>query len=150
MKNILIVISLVFCASFAQAQVINPVQWSFSAKSLGKGQYEVRITATLESGWHIYSQSTAEGGPVPTQFVFTRNPLLQLTGEVKELGDLEQHHEPLFGVDVQQYSGKVSFVQTLQVKGRAKTNLSGKITYMLCNAKECLPPKTIPFSILIK
>jgi thiol:disulfide interchange protein DsbD len=53
-------------------------------------------------------------------------------------------------VDVQQYSGEVSFVQAVQMKGRAKTNLSGKITYMLCDAKECLPPKTIPFSILIK
>ena len=150
MKKSFLTVSLLLLFTAIHAQVKNPVAWNFSAQQISKGQYEVRLSATLEKGWHIYSQTTPEGGPAPTQIQFTRNPLLQLSGEIRELGQLEQHHEPLFGVDVKQYSNKVEFVQVLQTKGRAKTNLSGKITYMLCNEQECLPPKTISFSILIK
>ena len=53
------------------AQVKNPVKWTHSAKKLSNGKYELHMTATVEKGWHIYSQNTPDGGPVPTTFTFT-------------------------------------------------------------------------------
>jgi DsbC/DsbD-like thiol-disulfide interchange protein len=134
----------------AQAQVQNPVKWSFSSKKVSAGTYEVQLTATLDKGWHLYSQTTPEGGPVPTAIEFTKNPLLTLDGITRELGKLEQRHEPLFGVDVKQYSDKVVFVQKVKVKGNAKTSINGMVEYMTCNDRECLPPKKQRFSIALK
>jgi thiol:disulfide interchange protein DsbD len=133
----------------AFSQVKNPVKWSYTAKKLATGKYEVHMTATVEKGWHIYSQTTPEGGPVPTQFTFTKNPLLTISGPVKELGKLETHFEKLFDVNVKQFSDKVDFVQIVTVKGTVKTNLTGKVEYMLCDEKQCLPPASQSFSIAL-
>ncbi len=148
-KLFVFVISLVI-GHLAQAQVRNPVQWSFSAKKINATTFEVHLTAILESGWHIYSQTTPEGGPVPTYIEFLKNPLLTFQGSVKEVGKLEQRFEELFGVDVKQYSNKVDFVQVVKLKGKAKTSLNGSVEFMTCNDRECLPPKTQKFSIPLK
>lgn len=132
------------------AQVKNPTSWTFSAKMIAPGKYEIHMTAVADKGWHIYSQNTPDGGPVPTSFSFTKNPLVTLDGKVKEVGKLEKKHEELFGVDVHQYSGTVDFVQVVKVKPGIKTNVSGSVEFMLCNDKECLPPTTKSFTISLK
>jgi DsbC/DsbD-like thiol-disulfide interchange protein len=132
------------------AQLQDPVKWSFSAKKLSDGNYEIHLTAAIQSGWHIYSQTTPDGGPIPTAITFSKNPLLTLSGTAKEEGKMEQHNEPLFGVDVKQFSNKVDFVQTVKLKNNAKTNVNGSVEYMVCNDKQCLPPKTVEFSVSLK
>jgi hypothetical protein len=129
------------------AQVQDPVAWSFTSKKINPTTYEIHMTATIQDGWHVYSQSTPAGGPVPTAVEYAKNPLLQLKGKVVEVGKPERHHEPLFGVDVIQFSGKVDFVQTVSLRARARTALRGSIEFMTCNDKECLPPRTENFSI---
>ena len=134
--------------SFAQVQ--DPVNWSFLAKKTADKTYEIHLTATIESGWHIYSQSTPDGGPIPTAITFAKNPLAIMDGGIKEVGKLEQHNEPLFGVDVKQYSNKVDFVQVVILKSNVKTAINGSVEFMVCNDRQCLPPKSEKFSIPIK
>lgn len=150
MKKLLSFILGLMILSAVNAQVKNPVQWSFSSKRINATTYEVHLTATIEDGWHIYSQTTPEGGPVPTSIDYLRNPLLTMDGATKEIGKLEQHNEPLFGVDVKQFSDKVDFVQIVKLKGKAKTALNGSIEFMTCNDHECLPPKSVKFSVPIQ
>ncbi len=150
MRRILMLVAGLFIAALSFAQVKNPVKWNFSSKKVDATTYEVRLTATVDNGWHIYSQTTPEGGPVPTTIEFTKNPLVSLQGTAKETGKLEQRHEELFGVDVKQYSNKVDFVQTIKVKANVKTTLNGTVEFMTCNDRECLPPTTQTFSIALK
>lgn len=135
---------------FAFSQEESPVKWAFSCKKISAAAYEVHLTATIEEGWHTYSQTTPDGGPRPTAIHFTTSPLLTIDGKPKEVGKLEQHAEPLFGVDVKQFSDKVDFVQTVKVKGSAKTTVKGTIEFMVCNDHECKPPATQSFSIALK
>ncbi len=132
------------------AQIQNPVNWTFTAKKIAEKKYEVHCNATIQKGWHIYSQTTPAGGPVPTTFTFTNNPLLIISGIPKEIGKLEQKHEPLFRVGVKQFSQKIDFVIAIIQKTNAKTSLTGSVEYMVCNDKECLPPKSVDFSISLK
>lgn len=143
------VVLMAFSAA-GQAQVKDPVKWSFSAKKGNNELFEVHLVATIEKGWHIYSQTTPSGGPIPTAITFSKSPLIVLEGNAKENGKLEQHNEPLFGVDVKQFSDKVDFVQTLKLKANVKTTVNGSVEYMVCNDKECLPPKSVPFSVALK
>ena len=69
---------------------------------------------------------------------------------MKEEGKMEQHFEPLFGVEVKQFSGRIDFVQTITIKPNLKTAVNGTINYMTCDDEHCLPPKTIKFSVPIK
>jgi DsbC/DsbD-like thiol-disulfide interchange protein len=150
MIKLTLVFALAIISGQAYSQVKDPVKWSFTAKKIDATTFEISLTATLESGWHTYSQTTPDGGPSATTISFSKNPLLLLDGTVKEVGKMEQKHEDLFGVDVKQFSNKVSFVQTVKLKAKAKTAISGTVEFMTCNNRECLPPKTQKFSITIQ
>lgn len=149
MKRISFLLFSVVIIITANAQVKSPVHWSFSSKKITTNTFEVHLTATIEKGWHIYSQNTPEGGPVPTSIGYQKNPLLVMVDTAKELGKIEQHHEPLFGVDVKQFSKAVDFVQVVKLKAKAKTAVSGAIEFMTCNDTECLPPKAVRFYVAI-
>ena len=149
MKKLLFLSLAIVMVSFAFAQ--NPVSWSFASKKVGDNVYEVRLTATMQPGWHLYSQNQPEDAiAIPTSFDFNNNPLLTLDGKTKEMGKLEKYKDPTLGVKANQYSNKVDFVQLVKVKGKAKTNVTGKLEYQTCDDKKCLPPKTVNFSIALK
>lgn len=150
MRTSFLAILLALVSVTASAQAPDPVKWTFSAKKIANGQYEVHLTAALENGWHIYSQTTPDGGPVKTTITFSKNPLVTLQGNITESGKLEQHFDDLFDVEVKQFSNQVDFVQKLTVKANAKTNLSGSLNFMTCNNTMCLPPKTVSFAIALK
>lgn len=150
MKKFFALVLGIMAVGLVQAQIQNPVKWSFASKKINASTYEVYLTAQIDEGWHVYSQTTPDGGPIPTSIEYTKNPLLTIDGNAKEVGKLEQKHEPLFGVDVKQFSDKVVFVQRVKVKGNAKTSLSGTVAFMSCNDRECLPPKSQKFTIALK
>lgn len=150
MRKISLFLVSLLLAVLSFAQDSEPVKWHFTAKKISATTYEVRLSANLGSGWHIYSQNTPDGGPVPTSISFLKNPLVSLSGPVKEEGKLEQHFEPLFDVDVKEFSNKVEFVQVATVKAGVKTTIKGNVEYMVCNDHECLPPVKKDFTIQLK
>jgi thiol:disulfide interchange protein DsbD len=150
MKKVITAAFLIFFSNLLFAQVQNPVEWTATSKKIADKTYEVRLTANINKGWHIYSQTTPDGGPVPTNISFTKNPLVTLNGHAKEIGKLEEHNEPLFGVDVKQFSNKVDFVQVVKLKAPVKTSVNVAVEFMVCNDKQCLPPSTRKFSVALK
>jgi thiol:disulfide interchange protein DsbD len=145
-RKISLLLSLLTAFLIAEAQNA-PCNWSFSAKEMGPDSYEIHCTAVVQVPWHIYSQFTPAGGPVPTKFVFTKNPLYKIGGAAKEEGKMITRHEEVFGVDVKYFEGDVDFVQMVKMKHGAKTNFTGSVSFMVCNDTECLPPKSLKFSI---
>ena len=139
---------LVTAFSFAQRQ--NPVSWNYEAIKKSADTYEIVLTATVEEPWHIYSQNTGKGGPIPTAIVFKPNPLVTKNGKVKELGKLEKVFDKNFNTDVLYFSDKVKFVQLVKVKGGIKTNLSGTVEYMVCDESQCLPPVKKSFDLKLQ
>ena len=148
MKRIYLLFLSFFIVALASAQIENPVKWTYTAKKISDKVYDIYITATLENKWHIYAQDAGEG-PEPTSLSFSKNPLLNLDGKVKEEGKLEKEYDKNFGSTLKFYSNKVSFVQRVKLKSAVATVLKGNINYMVCNDKKCLPPKEYPFTINI-
>ena len=149
MKKSFLFCFLLFAVLFTRAQ--SPVSWAFTAKKLADKKYEVHITATVQSGWHLYSQvQPADAVINPTSIVFNSNPLLATEGKIKETGKVEKFHDEKLGISANQYAGTVDFVQVIKLKSNAKTNLSGSVEYQTCDNSKCLPPKTVNFSVAIK
>lgn len=140
-----------FCiASWLSAQTLNPVNWSFASKKISENIYEIQMTAIIQQGWHLYSQTQPKDAIAePTSFLFNKNPLLELDGKVKELGNLEKFKDKELDISANQYSNKVMFTQRVKLKGKAKTNVTGKLTYQTCNDEKCLPAKTVNLSIAL-
>lgn len=151
MKRFSLIIAAFLIVAFASAQNINPVSWTFTSKKLGDKEYEIQMLATIQQGWHLYSQSQPEDAIAqPTSFQFNKNPLLDMSGKVKEVGKLEKFKDKTLDVSANQYSNKVLFVQKVKIKGKAKTNVTGKLEFQTCNDEKCLPPKSVNFSIALK
>ena len=139
-------IMLVCIQSFAQT---GPVKWTFSTKKKTSGDFNIYLVATVPSPWHIYSQNTPSGGPLPTKITFSKNPLVSVTGNPAEEGKSKTIHDKNFGVDVIYFQNDVNFVQSVKLKTPVKTSLHGTVEYMVCNDNKCLPPVTIPFDIIL-
>ncbi|WP_276485063.1 protein-disulfide reductase DsbD domain-containing protein [Paraflavitalea pollutisoli] len=145
MKKQLLSLFAVMIATASLAQ--DKVNWVQSARKLADGTFEVHLKATIDAGWHLYSQNAGADMPAPTLISYTKNPLLTLNGKTKEAGKLITKHEDVLDGVVNYYEKTVDFVQVVKVKGSGKTNLAGKIEFTLCNDRTCLPPKTYVFSV---
>src|SRR4051812_46116148 len=88
---------------FCMAQGGDPVSWSFTSKKIADKTYEIHLTAAIAQPWHMYSQSSPDGGPLPTKIAFTKNPLATTEGKTKEEGKMVVKHEDVFDVDVKYY-----------------------------------------------
>jgi hypothetical protein len=148
MKVTLLSLLVMMISAVSLAQSSKEVKWSFSSKKIADKTYEVVLTAVVNGNWHIYSQNVGVDGPIPTAFTFTKNPLLSFDGAVKENGKLIKKNEEVWGGEVRYYENKVEFVQRVKIKG-GKTNLAGKVEYMVCNDEKCLPPAETSFSVAI-
>ena len=149
MKKILFLIIGSGILQVSVAQSYKQVQWAYNAKKINGNTYEVHMTANISGDYHLYAQEAGGEGPVPTSFTFTKNPLLALDGKVKEVGNPIKKYESAWNHDVKYYEKTVDFVQVVKLKGNAKTNLAGKVEFMVCNDQKCLPPSDVEIKINI-
>ena len=149
MKRVLNLILLVVIAFVAKSQ--QPVKWNWSVKKITDKQYEIYLTASIDHGWHIYSQKQPkEAIASPTTIVFSKNPLIALKGKILEKGNLMKIKEEVLGTESWMYENEISFVQRVELKGNVKTNINGSVEFQVCTNEKCLPPATVAFSLAVK
>ena len=150
MKNLLLIAAFFGSSLVAKAQ-ISPISWTFTAVKTGDKMYDLKMVATIQDKWHLYSQTQPEDAVImPTEFSFNANPLLKLEGKFQELGKMEKFTDKSLGISANQYSTSVTFIQKIKLKSNVKTNLAGSVVYQTCDDKKCLPPKTVSFTVAIK
>ena len=154
MKKILIVLAALIITIGSFAQPKDPVSWKYETVKKSGNNYDLVITASVPKPWHIYSQNTPKGGPIPTKININTNPLITIAaGKAKEIGKQEKILDKNFspkGVEVLFYSDQVQFVQSITLKGAVKTNITGIVEYMVCDDSQCLPPTKKSFDIKIQ
>jgi thiol:disulfide interchange protein DsbD len=151
MKKVMLLSFLIAVVAGASLAQPNPVKWSFSASKISDKIFEVKMVATIQKNWHLYSQVQPENAiAIPTTFTFNPNPLFELEGKVKEIGKLEKFTDKTLGVSANQYSNTVVFTQKVKLKSKIKTSLTGSVEYQTCDDEKCLPPKTVPFTVSLK
>ena len=142
--------SVIWITVSAAAQIQDPVDWSYSVKKVSADTYTFTATANIEGDWHIYSQTTGKGGPVPTKINFNKNPLITVVGATKETGQVKQVYDDLFKTTVRYIGETATYTQTLKVRGGVKTNISGFVAYMVCDDRQCLPPSKKTFDLKLQ
>ncbi len=147
MKHLFTIISVFCITSIATAQSSKQVKWTVTSKKIADKTYEVHMTATINSGWHLYAQEVGVEGPLPTSFSFTKNPLITTDGKAKEFGKIIKKKEEVWGGVVNYYEKTVDFVQVVTLKGNVKTSLAGKVAFMVCNDSVCLPPAEVEINV---
>jgi thiol:disulfide interchange protein DsbD len=119
------------------------VQWALTAKQASVapgGKILFHLTATIDSGWHLYSPTTPPGGPIITKITLADSPVfnnwaLYRPTPVREL-------DPNFQIDTETYTGSVDFL----IEAVAASNAAGPVTasvnvrYQACSDNKCLNP----------
>ena len=131
-----------------RAQILTPVHWSYASKRISPTEAVVFLRATIDEGWHVYSQHVKDGGPVKTTISFNASKEYQTIGEAIEPTPITRM-EKVFSMDVSFFENSVTFQQKIKLKAK-QTTVAGKLEYMTCNDRQCLPPEDIDFSVVVK
>jgi len=137
-----------FISIGAHSQILDPVTWSYAAKKTTPTEATIYIKASIDKGWHLYSQFIKDGGPVKTSFNFPSSPTYVVLGKTMEPKPISKY-ESTFKMDVSYFENTVVFQQKVKLKAELAT-VKGSIEFMVCDDKQCLPPSQVNFSVPVK
>ncbi|WP_242132568.1 protein-disulfide reductase DsbD family protein [Aestuariivivens marinum] len=147
MKKSLLLLFLLSVSVF-NAQIFEPVKWATSVEKISDSEYYLISTATIDKGWHLYSQDVPEDGPIPTTFIYD-----QQEGKINVIGNTteEEGHtvdDPVFNMKIKFFENKATFKQKIEVIGEI-TKVMGTVEFMVCDDVRCLPPTEVDLSFKI-
>jgi thiol:disulfide interchange protein DsbD len=146
MKRILLLIAVLMIGTAAIAQIEKPVRWSYAAKKINNKEAVVFLRATIQPGWHIYSQNVKDGGPIKTSFTFTPSKEYAVVGKTSEPSPISKYEEA-FKMDVTYFENTVTFQQKVKLNSPNAKAVKGQLEFMTCNDHKCLPPEDVDFTI---
>jgi len=123
------------------------VKWKYSYTK-ENGNYLLQFNATIDEGWHLYSQHLEGDGPIPTTFIFKESKHSVLVGNVVE----PKPHtmlDPNFDMEISYFEGTTVFTQEVKRNSDHPVEVKGTIEFMVCNDHMCYPPETVEFTINI-
>src|ERR1700744_954849 len=132
MKKVLLLIMVLAIGTAAFAQIEKPVKWSYAAKKISSTEAVVFLRATIDQGWHIYSQNVKDGGPIKTSFTFSPSKEYALVGKTDEPTPITKY-ESVFSMNVSYFEKTVTFQQKIKLKSANVTSVKGQLEYETCN-----------------
>ncbi|MHC5354022.1 protein-disulfide reductase DsbD family protein [Myroides sp. LJL115] len=117
----------------ASAQMFeNPSVWKSSIEKKSDTEYIITWNATVKEGWHIYSQYTPEGGPLPLEFIYNNQQgNYSLVGEASE-SETATSYNDIFGVDETYFVGDITLVQTISLDHPDVATIQVEVAYQVC------------------
>ena len=138
-------ILILFLGFTSFSQIYDPVKWETKVEKISKNEFNLISIATIDKGWHLYSQDVPKDGPIPTSFIYDDDGgVVKITGNTQE-GEGTIEFTKLFGeegMDIEHFSNKATFIQKIEVVG-AKNKVHAFVEYMACNDTQCTPPKEV-------
>ena len=147
MKRIILFFALI-AVFIGQAQIIDPVKWATSVEKLSDTEYLLVSKATIDSGWHLYSQTVPNDGPIPTTFTYDDSEGgFKIVGNTSE----EEGHtidDPVFQMEIKFFENSATFKQKITVE-EGISKVEGFVEFMVCDDSRCLPPTEVDLSFQI-
>ncbi|MBZ9788017.1 thioredoxin family protein [Psychroflexus sp. CAK57W] len=135
-----------------QDNSINPSSWEASVVKKSDSIFTVEITAQIDEGWHLPSQTELkkdENGPIPTEFNFEfDSAILEKAGSTQEPDGITKFDE-IFKTDLTYFLDQATFKQDFKVRAK-EGSLDLEILFMICNDEMCLPQDQKRFSFSIE
>lgn len=126
------------------AQILEPVKWNITEQKVDESTLELHFKATIEEGWHLYSNELPDGGPLATEVTYTTLEGVEPSGVlISDKKSVEEYVE-LFSMVLNFFEKEVTFVQRLKILS-PDYKIEGAIRYMGCNNLTCLTPTTEEF-----
>ena len=132
-----------------EAQIYDPVAWSFAVEDETDSTAFIVATATIEDHWHVYAMNLeSDMGPIPTSLNFEEIDGYELVGEPIE-GEPKVTYDPNFEMDLSYFDGLATFKQKVRKLSAKPVKVEGFVTYMVCDDEKCLPPSDVDFTLTL-
>jgi thiol:disulfide interchange protein DsbD len=116
----------------------NPAVWSHEVRQLSDTEYELVFKGKIMEGWHVYSQHTAEGGALPSEFTFEKaGEDYELVGVTEESETITEYSD-IFEVDETFFKEEAIFTQKIRLLDPEVNQISVNLFYQICK-EVCLP-----------
>lgn len=148
MKKIILLFTLISFA-IGNSQILEPVKWTTSVEKISDTEAILIATATIDSKWHLYSQTVPEDGPVPTIFSYEGNSNYLKKGNTSE----EKGHtidDPVFNMRIKFFDTKTNFRQRIKLKSKDAFKIKASVEFMVCDDSRCLPPTEVNLLFEVK
>lgn len=135
---------------FVSAQIFDPVKWNHKIEVLSETELNMVFEATIDKGWHLYSQNIPDGGPIPTSFTFEEDQKYLKEGITNEPPSHEVF-DPNFNMKLNWFEGgqTIKFIQKIKINNKNKFIIKASVEYMVCDDERCLPPEIKEFNFFI-
>jgi len=135
----------------APADAQDHVRWAarVAAPVSPGSRFNVIVSAEIERGWHIYSLTQPEGGPLALRVTVSNGQSLIVAGAVSG-PEPERQTLPAPALSHELHSGSVSFqvpVRTAEDIGTGRVDARLTIRFQSCSDDTCLPPRTIELPV---
>ena len=118
MKTLLFAAAIAACLAAAPA---DPVAWKLqdlSAAPIKAGaRLNLKLLATVQQGWHLYSLKPMAEGPIPTRIWIAEGQPFSLAGAVQS-PEPQVVQDATFGVEVEVFEGDLQFTLPVRVRKR--------------------------------
>lgn len=133
MSNKIILLLVVFFA-FAKgnSQILDPAKWTTKIEKKSENNYILTFNAVIENGWHMYSQFTPEGGPLPLEVIFkNQKGNFDLVGKAKESKTTTAYND-VFEVNETFFEKKAQIQQEIKILNPKVTKVEVDLNYQVC------------------
>lgn len=120
---------------FAQSET---VEWITQVEQHSDDEYTLIFNAKINSGWHLYSQSVPEGGPIATAFKFENEGIdFELIGNTEE-GEPHVEFDKVFEMEIPFFSNEAQFKQKIKLLKNDLKKVKTIVEFQVCDDKSCL------------
>ncbi|MFZ9004204.1 MAG: protein-disulfide reductase DsbD family protein [Robiginitalea sp.] len=136
------------CLNQAWSQAdTHPVSWEQELIRQSDSSITLVLKASIEEGWHLYSQYTPEGGALPTEFTFVgAGEGYTLQGPVQE-SETQTAFSDIFEVDETFFKNTARFVQEILITDPELPGIQVDVFYQACKEVCIGAEKTFLFSL---
>ncbi|NJY62925.1 DUF255 domain-containing protein [Salinimicrobium sp. CDJ15-81-2] len=130
----------------------DPIEWEAAVEQENDSIYTLIFRASLEPGWHLYSQEEIdiEIAPIPTAFTYTEAPgKYELLGPTEE-PDVPPLYDAVFEADITYFEDEAEFRQKIKVLDPKDLEITAEVYFSVCDDEKCLPPETERFNFSIE
>ena len=147
MKKILFILLTFLAFAKGNAQLLDPVKWTTKIEKKSETNYILTFNGTIDSEWHMYSQFTPDGGPLPLEVNFkNQKGNYNLIDKAKESKTLTVFNE-IFGVDETFFINKAQIQQEISLINLKNSKIEVALNYQVCKQSCINQEKNFSFTI---
>ncbi|POY36181.1 thiol:disulfide interchange protein [Flavobacterium alvei] len=133
MRKIIFVLLVFLAFAKGNSQILDPVKWTTKIEKKSETSFLLSFNGVIEKDWHMYSQFTPEGGPLPMEVIFKdQKGNYKLIGKAKE-GKTTTAYNDVFEVNETFFVKNASIQQEISLINPKIKTIEVALNYQVCN-----------------